>query len=274
MAVNPNNIWRVPAYLPYLQPPLTDQAISDAEAAIGYTLPPEYIALLRVQNGGCIRYSLPDSVHDTIAGIGPNFPSLTGFDWDDVQEYVSFPLQGLVPFDGDGHWHMCFDYRQDKNIPSIAYVDVECDSQSQVAPSFDDYLNLLFVDHRDQFAINDFTDFESAMSAVSRAIRSDFSKPDSWAHGYPISRASLNGDSDWCWLSPNQVRHGFVRNDDPRYDSLKDVLPDLALRYPELTPTTYILNPSDGARDVVLASCRDAGLTITPLSNVIPDSGK
>src|SRR5262249_51521326 len=71
-----DTIWRVPAYFPYLQPPLTDEAIGSAEAEIGYKLPTDYLNLLRKQNGGYIRYSLPENVHDTIAGIGPYFPSL------------------------------------------------------------------------------------------------------------------------------------------------------------------------------------------------------
>jgi hypothetical protein len=111
MAATADTIWRVPAYLPYLQPPLTDEAVAAAEKAIGFELPAEYLHLLRKQNGGYIRYSLPENVHNTIAGIGPHFPSLTEFDWDQCQESVSFPLRGLVPFDGDGHWHLCLDYR-------------------------------------------------------------------------------------------------------------------------------------------------------------------
>ena len=76
-------IWRVPAYLPYLRPPLTDAILAAGETKIGFQLPSEYVNLLRVQNGGYIHFSLPDSVHNTIAGIGPNFPSLTDFDWDE-----------------------------------------------------------------------------------------------------------------------------------------------------------------------------------------------
>src|SRR5690349_6685321 len=112
MSASPETIWSVPAYLPYLQPQITDAKIQTAEKRIGFKLPPEYIALLRIQNGGYIRYRLPDSVHEVIAGIGPHFPSITDFDWEEAQKFVSFKLKGLVPFDGDGHWHLCLDYRQ------------------------------------------------------------------------------------------------------------------------------------------------------------------
>src|SRR5688500_17368868 len=141
-----DTILEVPAFLPYLQPPLTDQAVASAEKDIGHRLPSEYLALLRKQNGGYIRFSLPKMVHDTIAGIGPYFPSLTDFDWDECQEYVSYPLQGLVPFDGDGHWHLCLDYRKNAHVPAITYADVECDRETHVAESFADYLAMLRID--------------------------------------------------------------------------------------------------------------------------------
>jgi hypothetical protein len=46
---------------------LTDETVASAEKQIGYKLPLEYLNLLRKQNGGYIRFSLPDMVHDTIA---------------------------------------------------------------------------------------------------------------------------------------------------------------------------------------------------------------
>src|SRR5262245_49521867 len=45
--------------LPYLQPPLTDEAVANAEEQIRHTLPAAYLALLKKQNGGYIRFSLP-----------------------------------------------------------------------------------------------------------------------------------------------------------------------------------------------------------------------
>jgi hypothetical protein len=121
-----DTIWRTPAYLPYLQPPLTDKAVASAEKQIGYRLPADFLNLLKKQNGGYIRFSLPEMVHDSIAGIGPHFPSLTGFDWDESQGHVSYSLRVLVPFDGDGHWHLCLDYRQNSASPSIPHADIEC----------------------------------------------------------------------------------------------------------------------------------------------------
>ncbi|MBW8811216.1 MAG: SMI1/KNR4 family protein, partial [Lysobacter sp.] len=67
---NPS-IWSVPAFLPALQPELTDDAIADVETRLGIVLPAALIAVLREQNGGYLRRTLPDSGNRMIWGIGP-----------------------------------------------------------------------------------------------------------------------------------------------------------------------------------------------------------
>ncbi|UIR57341.1 SMI1/KNR4 family protein [Sphingobacterium sp. SRCM116780] len=74
------NIWRVPSYLPYVQPQLTDEILANAEKQIGYKLPKELVDILKIQNGGYVRYKLSETPHEQIMGIGPYFPSLTDFD--------------------------------------------------------------------------------------------------------------------------------------------------------------------------------------------------
>src|ERR1700761_8560602 len=102
-------IWGVPVYLPSVQPALTDDIVTEAESIIGFKLPKEYIDLLKTQNGGYIRYALKEfTLNSVIAGIGPNYPSITDFEWfRSYEEYMSFSLEGLFPFDGDGHWNLC-----------------------------------------------------------------------------------------------------------------------------------------------------------------------
>ena len=273
MGAAADTIWRVPAYLPYLQPPLTARAIASAEREIGYRLPVEYLGLLRKQNGGYIRYSLPDSPHDSIAGIGPHFPSLTQFDWDECQDHVSFPLRGLVPFDGDGHWHLCLDYRKDPATPAVTYVDVECDDQSRIAESFADYLAMLRVKAGDEYVLEAVFDIEAVKSRLSAALKITFDPPDSWAHGYPTHRGRLGSKNspEWIWISPNRVPRGFVRPDDRRYDKLKDLMPGDAARYPELPAGSYLLSATDRVRPKVIDACTRSQLIVRPLREYLDD---
>lgn len=273
MTANADNIWKVPAYWPYLQPPLTDEALMAAEDHIGYRLPAALIELLRRQNGGYIRYCLPGKVHHVIAGIGPHFPSLTNFDWTEVQDDVSFPLQGLIPFDGDGHWHLCLDYRDHPATPPVTYIDVECDEQTRIADSFSHYLGQLHLDTGNALATEPIADSATLITALSEALGVKFDAPDTWAEGYPTLRAALGTQANpqWLWISPNRVVRGFVRPDDPRYAALKDSMPGHALRFPSLSPASLIVDTTDDARQRVIAAFRHCGIGIRELEAFLND---
>jgi hypothetical protein len=262
-----DTIWQIPVYLPYLQPALTVHAIRSAEEKIGYPLPMEYLDLLRKQNGGYIRYCLPENVHNMIAGIGPHFPSLTAFDWEECQEQVSYPLHGLVPFDGDGHWHLCLDYRMNPRSPAISLADIECDEEMQIADSFAAYLALLRIRVEDEYVVEAVSDIEKVKTDLSRLLGVPFDPADTWAHGYPTERARLGTEQNrqWLWISPNTVPRGFVRENDRRYPELKDLMPGFAERFPGLPPGSYILSAPDGVRAKVLDACNKSGLIVRPL---------
>lgn len=274
MSATADTIWRIPAYLPYLQPPLTEAAIAAAEGKIGYKLPAEYLELLKKQNGGYIRYSLPEMVHDCIAGIGPHYPSLTDFDWDYCREHVSFPLQGLVPFDGDGHWHICLDYRKHPDAPSVTHVDVECDHESPIAASFEEYLWELRLDVDDEYVVEAITDIEKLKSELSGALGVPFDPPDAYAHGYPIHCVRLGTEKapEWIWISPNLALRGIVRPDHKRYAELKDLMPGLAPRFPDVPSDGYILSVSPAIRNRVVRTCAELGMAIRPLREYVQDS--
>jgi len=271
VSATPDTIWRVPVYLPYLQPPLNDEAVAAAEAAIGYKLPSEYVWLLRKQNGGYIRYALPENVHNMIAGIGPHFPSLTGFDWDDCANPVSFPLDGLVPFDGDGHWYLCLDYRKNSAAPAITIADIECDEETHVAESFAAYLGLLEIGGENEYVLEAVGDIEKVKADLSAQLGVAFDTSDAWAHGYAVHRARLGPKEgpEWVWLSPNTVPRGFVRKDDRRYAELKDLLPGSAERFPDLPPGSYLLSATDAVLARVLDACKRAGLPVRPLREYV-----
>lgn len=270
MVADATTIWQVPAYLPYFQPPLTNEAIAEAEQSIGFRLPPTYLALLAVQNGGYIRYSHPEFFHDTIAGIGPHFPSLTDFDWEDVRDLVSFELDGLVPFDGDGHWHLCFDYRSSPT-PRITHVDVECDQEAVVADSFTSYLSQLQIDVDDELVIEHVENIELVLAKLAEALSIAFDPPSSWAHGYPTYRAGLGtGDSPQSlWLSPNLVRRGFVRESDPRFAELSGLLPGQAPRFPELPRDSYLVTTTEEARPRVVDACAQLDSVVRPIADYL-----
>lgn len=266
-----NSIWRVPVYLPYVQPPLNDIAVAAAERHIGFPLPYEYLDLLQHQNGGYIRLSLEGLPHDTINGIGPYFPSLGVDDWEDAQEHVSYPLQGLVPFDGDGHWHLCLDYRSNADTPCVSYVDIEVDEQSEIAPTFADYLAKLRLEVPDDFVVEPGKGFTEVVDHLSSALGITFGAPDTRAHGYPTygARFEAHEDSQWVWLSPNTVPLGFVRSEDARYDELKNMMQGTARRFPEAPDGCILITATEDVHDAVAEACRTAPFSVKPLREYV-----
>jgi hypothetical protein len=122
--------------------PLTLAAVERAEAATGVRFPREHLELLEVHNGGSVDDKLnafpserptswaDDHVRfDTLAGIGPHdsWPSVTA-------RLSAFPT-GVLYLAGDGHINMVLDYRTG-DVPSVAWLDLECDEQFTLAPDF------------------------------------------------------------------------------------------------------------------------------------------
>jgi hypothetical protein len=73
MPANVSHFWTVRAYLPYVQDPLTDEALSQSQTQLSVTLPQSFVDVLMDQSGGHIRYSLPEIPHRLIAGSDRDF---------------------------------------------------------------------------------------------------------------------------------------------------------------------------------------------------------
>jgi len=255
-AAIPDRLWRVPVYLPYLQPALTDRAVERAEAKLGVKLPRAYLEALRIQNGGYLRLSAHPSGRapvDCIAGIGPRYPALGRRDWSEVKEYMADQgitkparLDALVPFCGDGHYHYCFDYRQSgpKREPRITYIDVECfDVDDVLAPDFLAFVKQLGPqDRAEVYGLVTRERADRVAAAVSSATGYCFEDQGDQDSGYRIFRARLPGQASWAWLSANQARRGFVRKNDTDYKRLSKLLPELVDRHPEHADCGYFLS--------------------------------
>lgn len=273
MRANPGNIWSVPAYLPYLQPPLTAAMVAEAEDRIGRKLPAEYLALLETQNGGYIRFGLDEKAHDFIRGIGPNRPNIADFAWDpEGRDNVSFPLDGLVPFDGDGHWYICFDYRSDADAAGITYVDVECDGQERVAGSFAGYLDALepeFLQRFDWFVAPSVADFQAMKARLENALGKAFELESGDLESGVFTLIARFGrskkDPRAFTMQPNRARRASIRTNHPRYEELKDLLPGYAPMYPGLPPDSYLFFALRESQGALRAACETAKVEIHSL---------
>lgn len=156
--MHPAQVWKSPPAPKRTQPPLTDELLDTVERQLGVRLPESLVQLLRFQNGGLLRVCFPESrnysiSHFLIRGIGPGSGRIEKAAWwHEDPDFPSRPVgaEWVIPFDGDGHWDLCLDYRRSPTDPSglrtdpaIIVIDSELDPETFVGESFDEYLGQL-----------------------------------------------------------------------------------------------------------------------------------
>lgn len=144
MGIDPNAFWDSSSPE---NPPLTDAMVRDAENELGVKLPKEYLDLLRLKNGGYTNgFGFPMSQKTSWADDHVPLPDLKGIA---LEPFSEGPLSvrdnsylceewGLPPkqvlLSGDGHYWLTLDYRNGE-VPSVSWIDVECDEDISVAPT-------------------------------------------------------------------------------------------------------------------------------------------
>jgi SMI1-KNR4 cell-wall len=131
-------------------PPLTADAVRDAERVLGVTLPAVLLDLLRVRNGGTVhptrrRYptSQPTSwasdhvPFHTVMGLGNAGSGESIMDTPYLVREWGLP-EPVVLLTGDGHWWIALDYRAcgRRGEPAVTWFDTDLRSELVLAPDF------------------------------------------------------------------------------------------------------------------------------------------
>ncbi|MET9431692.1 MULTISPECIES: SMI1/KNR4 family protein [unclassified Streptomyces] len=140
-----------------VQPPLTDEAVREAEGALGVTLPPALLDLLRLQNGGIVAAdhdafptSQPTSwsedhvPFDALMGIGGLEHTMSLLDTPYLVEEWGLPSP-IVLLSGDGHCWIGLDYRGRgrDGEPSVTWFDTELGTELALASDFGTFVEKL-----------------------------------------------------------------------------------------------------------------------------------
>ena len=168
------------------------------------------MALLKEQNGGYIRYKLPETPPMQLWGIGQAYPRLMRLA-DELDESLSselnLALDGLIAFDGDGHYYHCLDYRQNQTQPQVCCIDIEGDSEELVAESFDEFLQLLLLDTQDLYAIKTDLSLAEVVAQFKKQLTISFGLPETDDYGYESYKGKFGGH----WLFLRTCIHYFHR---------------------------------------------------------------
>ena len=137
----------------YHHPPLTDEMITKAEEMLDVKFPSLFIDLLKIQNGGYTQgFAFPMDEPTTWAKNHVPLSELFGIVTDQSIETAQNVLDskymaeewGLpekqVLITGDGHWWITLDYRKGE-VPSVRWIDVECNEDIHVADNFESFIN-------------------------------------------------------------------------------------------------------------------------------------
>jgi hypothetical protein len=149
MSINKSEFWDSNEY----NHPLTEDMVNFAEEMLNVKLPNLLIELLKIQNGGYTRgFVFPMTKKTTWAENHVPLSELFGIVTDENTETSQNILDSQYMIDewglpekqvllaGDGHWWITLDYRKG-DIPTVRWIDVECDEDIHVADSFDDFIN-------------------------------------------------------------------------------------------------------------------------------------
>lgn len=143
-------------------PPLTDKMVTIAETTLNVQLPTLLIDLLKVQNGGYTKgFAFPTKIKTTWSENHVPLNQLFGIitersfgseqsilDTDYMIKEWGLPEKQVL-LSGDGHWWITLDYRQHK-IPTVRWIDTECDEDIHLSNSFEDFINCLVLE--DEFS--------------------------------------------------------------------------------------------------------------------------
>lgn len=257
-------LWLAPAFLDYVQPRLTSDLVRAAEAQLRVRLPANYLDMLEAQNGGYLRATWPGLPHRRLDGIGTGFPSLTSVDawWygadANAGAWVPAESELLVPFDGDGDWDLCFDYRVHgpSAAPTVTYIDIEQGHDIALTDSFDSFLSGL-VDEVERLAIRVYADVD--LDEFGRLFAAACGQPvvdqGDWNYGHRHLMANMGAPDRWAWISPNRVPAGFRRAGDRVVSTA-----ETALRLPQDEACRLLVRFTPDAAEATRAALLATGL--------------
>jgi hypothetical protein len=149
MAIPISEFWRENFYK---HPPLTQEAILSFTERLKVQLPPLYLELLTIQNGG---FTQPLAYPATNTTWSPDHVSLDSLCGIVIDTSIESPLNifnteyfiaedwGLPPHTvaiaGDGHWWIALDYRVNRQKPTITWIDGELAKEAVIASNFSEF---------------------------------------------------------------------------------------------------------------------------------------
>nr|MBK9652902.1 SMI1/KNR4 family protein [Bacteroidota bacterium] len=154
MGIDKQNFWDENYYK---HPPLTAPMLAMAEQSLNVKLPPLYIELLYIQNGGYTKdYLFPMNVKtswsENHVPLRELFGIVTDKNISSAQNILDTPYlvsewelpEKQILINGGGSWWITLDYRAG-DIPTVRWIDVDYNEDIHIANSFEEFIDGLVL---------------------------------------------------------------------------------------------------------------------------------
>jgi hypothetical protein len=155
-----NALWQSDFTVP--NPRVTEKLVARVEALLKVKLPSAYLALMREQNGGCLKLNKvpyleppPESVEGYTGGESASLDCIYGLHYDtdadgSIAQTLTLGAEWGVPpelilLDGDGHWWVALDYRVSKDNPPVVYYVSDTGEHATLAHDFGSFLKRMIM---------------------------------------------------------------------------------------------------------------------------------
>lgn len=140
---------------------LTEEDIKEAEKQFNVNFPKEYIELLKIKNGGYLKYqALPVNFKNSWADDHVPLQYLYGikknkgiFTSKALLKEWGIKEKNFITISGDGHTWIVLDYRINKKEPEITFIDIEENKITVIFKSFKEMIDNLY-EHQDDEVLN------------------------------------------------------------------------------------------------------------------------
>ncbi|MFE4898202.1 SMI1/KNR4 family protein [Peribacillus butanolivorans] len=163
---------------------LTEEDIKKAEKEFNVNFPKEYIELLKIKNGGYLKYqALPVNFKNSWADDHIPLHYLYGikknkgiFNSKVLLKEWGIKEKAFITISGDGHTWTVLDYRNNKIEPEITFIDIEENKITVIFKSFKEMIDNLFeYEDEDDFS-NTVADVNTSKLAKELLKSTDINK--------------------------------------------------------------------------------------------------
>lgn len=253
-------LWSNAKCLDYLLPDLSSKMVDDIEMKIGHKLPSYLIELLKIQNGGFIRYGHPKLGLIGFLGIGDGRYTINEFH---RNSFGNLPA-GFITINRD-HFdpvYLCLDYSQGEE-PAVVCFNSGTRETELVAASFGQFIDGLIIAPCTEWVIDTEDSLEDILIDLEYILEIQFEKPLASMGHWHYSAQHKDG---MLFLCCNSVSESYTLYSESQMAEAE------TLTFPELNARLLFIDIHPPHLDEVAEKLKKFGVPLKSFWDVFPEN--